>query len=115
LEFLNKRLNIKHCDLMVIPGGPVFIINKERNLLNRLKLLVSIHKISYIILFSHSDCGFYKNKYQISNSNMLLKQQVKDIKNCQLQLNKMFPQIIVKSFYVSYDKKKISFKHIKPE
>ncbi len=99
---------------MVIPGGPVFIINKEKCLLDRLKLLVDTHKISNIILFSHLDCGYYKNRYKNLNSNLLLKQQVEDIKKSQLQLTKMFPQIIVKSFRISINKKKVVFKSINP-
>ena len=104
MEFLNKNLNIKLCDLMVVPGGPEFVINKKNILHDRLKLLVNAHKISNIILFSHADCKFYKNKYKLLNSKMLYKQQIKDINKCRQQINKMFPRIIVKSFYISYNK-----------
>ena len=98
--YLNKSLGVKRCDLLVVPGGAVFIVNKEKSLVDRLRLLVEAHKISSIILFAHVDCGYYKDRYKNSSSNVLMKKQVEDIKKCQLQLNKMFPQVVVKSFYV---------------
>lgn len=112
-SFLNKSLDIKQCDLMVVPGGPVFIINKEKNLLDRLKLLVNAHRITDIIIFTHFDCGYYKNCFKGLDSSLLLEKQVTDIRKCQLQLKRMFPKKTIKSYCASINKKKIIFESIK--
>jgi len=112
LEFLHRCLRVKNYDLMAVPGGPVFIINKEKCLVDRLKLLVDKHNISNIIIFSHSDCGYYKQCHKDLNSNLLSKRQIEDIRKIKLQLEKLFPDVMVKSFYVIVNKRKFLFQFI---
>ena len=80
MEFASKVLGTRNCDLMASPGGPVFILNKDKNLLDGLKLLVEKHAIKKIALFAHYDCGYYKNKYKKFDEKELLKKQVEDVK-----------------------------------
>jgi hypothetical protein len=40
MAFLKNSLEIQTSDLMALPGGPVFIINDEPDLMERLKILV---------------------------------------------------------------------------
>ena len=65
---------------MVLPGGPVFIVNDESNLLERLGILIKAHKIKQIILISHSDCGYYKISFGNYSEEEILK-KLKDFMN----------------------------------
>jgi len=112
-EYLEKRLGIKRCDMMVVPGGPAFIVNGEKNLLDRMKLLVKNHSISEILLFSHFSCAYYENRYGNSESKKLFKRQLNDIKKCRRLLNKCFPGSAVRAFYIDINGDSIVFKAVK--
>lgn len=98
LAFLKNSLKIKRCDLMVLPGGPVFIVNDESNLLERLRILIKAHKIKKIILISHADCGYYKISFGNYSGEEILKKQVDDIQKAIQKLKQLFKDISVYGF-----------------
>jgi len=107
VEFLQKHLKIKRCDLIVYPGGPQFIAGNEKDTIKRMKFLIKAHNISHIILISHTDCGYYKNLYSGLSGEKLYKQQISDIQRAVQILSSLFKNISVESFYIKLSKSKI--------
>ena len=107
LAFLKNSLKIKRCDLMVLPGGPVFIVNDESNLLERLRILIKAHKIKKIILISHADCSYYKISFGNSSEEKILKKQLDDIQKAIQKLNQLFADILVYGFHSQIGNSKI--------
>ena len=99
LAFLKNSLEIQTGDLMVLPGGPEFIINDEPDLMERLKILVDAHKIKKIILISHSDCGYYKKKFENLSEEDILEKQMDDNQKAIKKLEKLFKDISVNAFH----------------
>ncbi len=99
LAFLENYLKIERSDLIVLPGGPEFIINDESNLLERLGILVKAHQIKQIILISHSDCGYYKKSFDNFSKEKILKKQLDDTKKAINRLKNLFDGISVDSFH----------------
>ncbi|MGQ9461743.1 MAG: hypothetical protein ACUVTP_01665 [Candidatus Fervidibacter sp.] len=54
-EFLQRRLDMERCDLVVVAGGPAFIVREEVALIERLELLLKTHEIKCVALISHED------------------------------------------------------------
>ncbi len=90
LAFLKNYLKIKRSNLIVLPGGPEFIVNIGFNLLERLKILVNARQIKQIILISHSDCGYYNIKFHDSSKEEIFKKQLNDIQKAIQKLEKIF-------------------------
>lgn len=103
IEFLQTFLKIRRCDLIVYPGGPQFIVNNEKGPVKRMKFLIQAHKISRVLLISHTSCGYYQNLYPDMTDRMLMKLQIADIHKSIKRLHRMFPDISVLSFYMDLD------------
>ena len=99
LEFIKNFLKIHGSDLMVLPGGHVFIINNEPDLMERLKNLIDAHKIKKIILISHSDCGYYKKKFENLSEEDILEKQMGDNQKAINRLEKLFKDISINVFH----------------
>jgi hypothetical protein len=106
LSFVKNSLQIKRSDLIVIPGGPAFIANKEPNLLERLRILIEAHNINQTILIIHSDCRYYKIKYANLSEEQILEKQVDDAKASIQYLKKLFRNISVNAFHSQIDNSK---------
>ena len=106
LFFIKNSLQIKRSDLIVIPGGPAFIANKESNLLERLRILVEAHNINQIILISHSNCRYYEIKATNLLEEQTLEKQIDDIKESVQYLKKLFRDISVNAFHSHIDNSK---------
>lgn len=117
LEFLSTNLRIKSLttDLLVLPGGPYFIVKKEKNLVDRLRLLIEAHKIKRLFIFTHADCGYYKKKYGEASPEKISKTQFKDIAKAAKILKKMYPDLKVVCFYANVKEGKIVFQQIPTE
>jgi carbonic anhydrase len=100
-EFLNNYLKIKRSDLIVLPGGPEFIVNDRSNLLDHLKILVSAHQIKEVVLISHSDCGYYNISLDNSSKEEILKKQLNDVQKAIYKLKKLFINMKVRGFHAS--------------
>lgn len=99
LAFLKNYLKIKRSDLIVLPGGPEFIVNNKSNLLDRLTILVKAHQIEEIILISHSDCGYYNINFNSSSKEEILKKQFNDVQKAIHKLKKLFISITAYGFH----------------
>ncbi|MFC2159447.1 carbonic anhydrase [Actinomycetota bacterium] len=99
LAFLKNSLKIQTGDLMVLPGGPVFIINDEPDLMERLRILIEAHKIKQVVLISHSDCSYYKKKLKDLSEKDILEKQMDDIQKAINKLEKLFKDISVHVFH----------------
>jgi hypothetical protein len=62
LEFLRRSLGLDRCDLLVLPGGPAFIAEKNAPFVGRLKFLVTEHALKRIILVTHEECAYYRSR-----------------------------------------------------
>ena len=49
MEFAYKSLGTSICDMIAVPGGPVFIADKEKSLLDGLKFLVKKQLTGYSV------------------------------------------------------------------
>ena len=106
MAFLKNSLEIQGSDLMVLPGGPVFIINDEPDLMERLKILVDAHKIKKIILISHSDCSYYKKNFDDFSEEDILEKQMDDNQKAINKLGKLFKDISVQAFHAGINNSK---------
>ena len=114
MAFLKNSLEIQTSDLMVLPGGPVFIINDEPDLMERLKILIDAHKIKKIILISHSDCGYYKKKFENLSEEDILEKQMGDNQKAINRLEKLFKDISINVFHAEIcNSKTINYTQIK--
>ncbi len=107
LAFLKNYLKIERSDLIVLPGGPEFIVNEESNLLDHLRMLVKVHQIKEIILISHSDCGYYNMSLGNSSKEEILKKQLDDVQKAINKLEKVFIGMKVYSFHAYLDDSRI--------
>ena len=105
--FLKNYLKIKRSDLIVLPGGPEFIVNDGSNLLDHLRILVKAHQIKEIILISHSDCGYYNICLANSSKGEVLKKQLDDVQKAIHILKKIFISIKVHGFHAYLGDSKI--------
>lgn len=103
LAFLKNYLKIERSDLIVLPGGPEFIVNDESNLFKHLRILIEAHQIKQIILISHSDCGYYKMSFSNSSKKEILKKQLEDIQKAIHKLEKIFKSVSVYGFHAYID------------
>ncbi|MGB9736573.1 MAG: carbonic anhydrase [bacterium] len=112
MEFLQKQLKTKRCDLIVYPGGPQFIADKGKAAINRVKFLIEAHNISHVILISHIDCGYYKHTYPQLSAEQLSEKQISDITKSKQILSSIFPSVHVESFYIKLHNQKLVFEPI---
>ena len=106
LAFLKNSLSIQTGDLMVLPGGPAFIINDEPDLMERLRILIESHKIKQVVLISHSDCSYYKKKLKDLSEEDILEKQMDDNQKAINKLKKLFKNISVHVFHAEINNSK---------
>ncbi|MCD4669825.1 MAG: hypothetical protein K8S14_05215 [Actinomycetia bacterium] len=107
LTFLKDSLEIRRSDLMVLPGGPIFIINDEPDLLERLNILIKAHKIKQIILISHSDCSYYKINFNDLSKEEIFEKQMDDNKEAINKLERLFKDISVSAYHAQINDSKV--------
>ncbi|MEN3013536.1 MAG: carbonic anhydrase [Endomicrobiia bacterium] len=110
MDFVEKKLKIEKKDLMVLPGSVVFLRLKEKNLINRLKLLIEKHNINRIIVFSHTDCGFYKETFK-TDPEKIKNIQIEDLNFFKSNIQNLYKNNIkVETYYVDLqENKKVCF------
>lgn len=113
LDFLKKDLGVETSDLMVIAGGPAFILKQESSLIERLNLLIYAHQIKRVIIISHENCGYYKHHYPNLNSETLKKLQIEDLKKSLIFLKER--GLKAQAFLAYVEKDQIFFKEINQE
>jgi carbonic anhydrase len=101
---LEDEIKINSCDLVVLPGGPEFIVNGEASLMDRVDLLVKAHRIKEIVLISHEDCGYYNKCYKGSENGTIDEKLLNDLKAAIKKLKESYPEIAVSGFHCTVDK-----------
>lgn len=109
LELL-KEIGLSRFDLMVLPGGPLFIKENDPNLISRINTLIELHKVKDIVLVSHEDCGYYKKIYPNLNSTKVKDLQINDLKEITQKLNRK--NINAQAYYAHIRDGKIVFEKI---
>lgn len=109
-EFLQRRLDMERCDLVVVAGGPAFIVQEEVALNERLELLLKAHGIKRVALISHEDCGYYKHRYQKLTRDELKEKQLDDLRNAVSMLRQRGLQ--VRAFFASVENGEVVFEEI---
>lgn len=109
-EFLQRRLDMERCDLVVIAGGPAFIVQEEVALNERLELLLKMHEIKRVALVSHEDCGYYKHRYQKLAHDKLKEKQLDDLKNAVIMLQQRGIQ--ARAFFAFVENGEVVFEEV---
>ncbi|MCX7778576.1 MAG: hypothetical protein N2381_11095, partial [Armatimonadetes bacterium] len=107
IEFLKQYLGMERCDLFVVAGGPAFIAQNEPSLVERLELLIEAHKIKYVALIAHEDCGYYKRCYPDLSQSELKRKQVEDLSSAISLLRQK--GILVCSFFALVESDEVVF------
>jgi len=103
LEFLRRGLNLERCDLLVLPGGPAFLAEKNPAFVARLKFLVQHHHIKRIVLVTHADCGHYKDRERDIEPEALKARQCDEARAAAEMLEKAFPGVTVEAILAGRD------------
>lgn len=111
LEFLDEFLKFERCDLFVVAGSVAFIAQNESPLMERLELLIKAHKIKNVVLITHENCGYYKNKYSELSTEKIKKKQLEDLIFSASKLREMGQNVL--AFSVSVKDGKIVFEEFK--
>lgn len=80
IEFLKRDRGVTRFDLMAVAGGPLFLKEGEKNLLERYELLLKVHRIQNLYLFAHQDCGYYRSLYPELGQEKLLEKEQDDLR-----------------------------------
>ena len=111
LEFLRRAMDMERCDLMVVAGGPAFIAQDEPNLMERLKLLVSAHRLQRIALITHADCGYYKHRY----GNEAAQKQREELLAAMQRLRQQLSGVEVRGFWALVEGGEVVFEELAGE
>lgn len=80
-EFLQQGLGLPRYDRVALPGGPACLAGheqahlEERGVVDELKFLVEVHKLSRIILIAHQGCAFYGSRLALAEPRLELVQR----------------------------------------
>jgi hypothetical protein len=80
-EFLQQGLGLPRYDRVALPGGPGCLAGheqaslEERGVVDELKFLVEVHKLSRVVLIAHSGCAFYGARLGLTEPRLELVQR----------------------------------------
>lgn len=80
-EFLQQGLGLPRYDRVALPGGPACLAGheqahlEERGVVDELKFLVEVHRLTRIILIAHQGCAFYGNRLSLEEPRLELVQR----------------------------------------
>lgn len=80
-DFLHNALGLRRYDRLCLPGGPACLAGHAqagldgRGILDELKFLVDVHRLSRIILIAHEGCAFYATRLELPASRAELVQR----------------------------------------
>lgn len=111
LEFLRYGLNIERCDLLVLPGGPAFIAEKNTAFVARVKFLLEHHNLKRILLITHEDCGHYKAREKGRAAHALHQQQDDEVRAAARLLAQECPGVRIEAFMVKREAAGFVFSH----
>lgn len=103
MEFLKHGCGLSRCDLLVTPGGPAFIAEKNELLLHRLRFLAEHHHLKRLVLVAHEDCGHYKIREKKLTPDELKKKQREETMASAERMRNEFPGVIVDPISAGWD------------
>jgi hypothetical protein len=103
LEFLRRSLSLERCDLLVLPGGPAFIAEKNAPFVARLKFLVTEHALKRIVLVTHENCAYYRDREHDLAPEALKARQCDEARAAAEMLEKAFPGVTVDAILAGRD------------
>lgn len=80
-DFLQQGLNLPRYDRVALPGGPACLAGheqahlEERGVVDELKFLVEVHKLSRVVLLAHQGCAFYSTRLALEEPRLELVQR----------------------------------------
>ncbi len=80
-DFLQNGLSLPRYDRVSIPGGPACLAGharahlEQQGLVDELRFLVDVHKLSKIVLIAHQGCAFYGTRLELAEPRLELVQR----------------------------------------
>lgn len=80
-EFLQQGLGLPRYDRVALPGGPACLAGHEQahleesGVVDELKFLVEVHKLSRVVLIAHQGCAFYGSRLALEEPRLELVQR----------------------------------------
>lgn len=80
-EFLQQGLGLPRYDRVALPGGPACLAGheqahlEERGVVDELKFLVEVHKLTRVVLIAHQGCAFYGSRLKLEEPRLELVQR----------------------------------------
>lgn len=80
-DFLQNGLELPRYDRLCLPGGPACLAGhpqahlEEQGVLDELKFLYEVHKLSRIVLIAHQGCAFYASRLTLTEPRLELVQK----------------------------------------
>jgi hypothetical protein len=85
-DFLQNGLGLPRYDRLALPGGPACLAGhteahlEEHGVVDELKFLVEVHKLSRVVLIQHQGCAFYSARLHLPQSLLDAQQQIDLVK-----------------------------------
>lgn len=109
-EFLNKGLDLKNYELLVLPGGPQCLTLVEYlpkyswAVTKWVRFLVEAHELNRVVLIAHQDCGWYKQlPFHLFGSSDPRQRQEDDLRRVRAAMAKDFPHLRVDLYFAGWD------------
>lgn len=80
-DFIQNSLSLPRYDRVSLPGGPACLAGhpqanlEEQGVVDELKFLVEVHKLSRIVLIAHQGCAFYAARLELKEPRLELVQR----------------------------------------
>ena len=115
--FLHQSLGLERCDRLSCPGGPVALAGRLlalwecRGVEEQLRLLVRSHALRRVVLVSHHDCGYYRERLGIAPDRMEAEQRA-DLQRAAALVRRMEAALQVAAFYARPADGRVTFEPV---
>jgi hypothetical protein len=65
-----------------------------------------------VLLLAHEGCGYYRSRHGALGAEFIAEQQLKDLREAAVELQKVRPGLTVHTYMVRPDGEKICFEHL---
>lgn len=119
-DFLMNGLGLPRYDRVALPGGPACLAGhteahvEEGGVVDELRFLVEVHKLSRVVLIQHSGCAFYSARLHLPNSLLEAQQKIDLVKSGQY-IQRLTSIKSVQGYYARIDDGKVRFEPVPME
>ena len=101
-KFLRKNKVVGRADIISVPGGCKYFLDKKYAplLLNFLNLSFKLHHPKVLLLFQHQDCRAYGGEKSFKNSKEEIDFHKTEIKKLEAKVHKKDPTVKVRGYFV---------------